>query len=82
MRGYLQPNIMPLSHITIASLTDLGYVTTMFGADSYTFLTVMRSMVPGASDGAAMSFGDDIATAPRYEVARNGSRHLVRPALK
>jgi hypothetical protein len=82
MQGYVLPSIMPLSRITIASLTDLGYVTTMFGADSYTFLTAMRSMVPGASDGAAMSFGDDIAAAPLYEVARNGSRHLVRPALK
>jgi hypothetical protein len=73
---------MLLSRITIVSLTDLGYITTMFGTDRYTFLTVMRSMVPGASDGAAMSFGDNIAAAPLYEVARNGSRHLVRPALK
>ena len=82
MQGYSQPGGMPLSRITVASLTDMGYVTTMTGADSYSFLTAMRSMTLGASADAPMSFGDDIATAPLYEVERNGSRRMVRPALK
>ncbi|WP_411280021.1 leishmanolysin-related zinc metalloendopeptidase [Gemmatimonas sp.] len=82
MQGYSQPGGMPLSRITIASLSDMGYVTTMTGADSYSFLTAIRSMSLGASEGTARSFGDDIATAPLYEVERSGSRRLVRPALK
>ena len=82
MQGYAQPGGMPISRITVASLSDMGYVTTMTGADGYSFLTAMRAMTLGASEGTAMSFGDDIATAPLYEVERTGSRRMVRPALK
>ena len=77
---------MPLSRITVASLTDMGYVTTMTGADSYSFLSAMRSMASGTggtmSQVTAMSLGDDIANAPLYEVQRNGARRLVRPAAQ
>ncbi len=82
MQGYAQPGGMPISRITVASLSDMGYVTTMTGADGYSFLSAIRSMTVGASEGTAMAFGDDIATAPLYEVDRNGSRRMVRPALK
>ena len=86
MQGYAQPGGMPLSRITVASLTDMGYVTTMTGADSYSFLSAMRSMASGTggpiSQVTAMSFGDDIAKAPLYEVERNGARRLVRPAVQ
>ncbi len=82
MQGYAQPGAMPLSRITVGSLTDMGYVTAMSGADSYSLLMAARAMAPGASDGDVMAFGDDIAAAPLFEVDRNGSRRLVRPMLK
>ena len=86
MQGYAQPGGMPLSRITVASLTDMGYVTAMTGADSYSFLNAMRSMARGTgetmSQVTAMSFGDDIAEAPLDEVERNGARRLVRPAAQ
>lgn len=86
MQGYAQPGGMPLSRITIASLTDMGYVTTVTGADSYSFLSAVRSMAGGSSEttseGSSTSFGDDIARAPLYEVERNGTRRLVRPAAQ
>jgi Leishmanolysin len=82
MQGYAQPGGMPLSRITVGSLTDMGYVTSMSGADSYSFLSTARVMVPGASERTVMSFGSDIAAAPLFEVERNGSRRLVRPMRK
>ncbi len=82
MQGFAQGGGMPLSRITVASLTDMGYVTSMAGADSYSFLAAMRAMAPGATDVVAMPFGDDIARAPLYEVERNGSRRMVRPELE
>ena len=86
MQGYAQPGGMPLSRITVASLTDMGYLTTVTGADNYSFLSAVRSMAGGSgettSDGSSTSFGDDIARAPLYEVDRNGTRRLVRPAAQ
>lgn len=82
MQGYAQPGGMPLSRITVGSLTDMGYITAMSGADGYSFLTTARAMAPGAGESTTLSFGDDVAAAPLYEVSRNGSRRLVRPALK
>lgn len=82
MQGYAQPGAMPLSRVTVGSLSDMGYVTAMSGADSYSFLTAARVMASGASDGSIVSFGNDIAAAPLYEVERNGMRRLVRPRLK
>lgn len=82
MQGYAQAGTMPLSRITVASLTDLGYVTALSGADAYSFLSAARTMAPGAGESTVMSFGDDIASAPLFEVSGNGSRRLVRPRLK
>ncbi|WP_310568733.1 leishmanolysin-related zinc metalloendopeptidase [Gemmatimonas sp.] len=81
MQGYAQPGSMPLSRITVGSLSDMGYVTAMSGADAYSLLTAARIMSATASE-RAMSFGADIAAAPLYEVTQSGSRRLVRPALK
>lgn len=82
MQGFSQPGGMPLSRITVASLNDLGYVTTMTGADSYSLLAALRSMSSSVNEGTVTAFGDDIASAPLYEVDRSGVRRMVRPALK
>ena len=74
MQGYAQPNGMPMSRVTVASLADLGYSVSFSGADSFSFFPSLQTLPAGP----AISLGDDIARAALWEVQRNGSRRKVR----
>lgn len=74
MQGYAQPGGMPMSRVTVASLSDMGYTVTFAGSDSYAFFPALRTL----PSGAAVSLGDDIARSALWAVDRNGSRRRVR----
>ncbi|MES2522518.1 MAG: leishmanolysin-related zinc metalloendopeptidase [Gemmatimonadota bacterium] len=76
MQGYVQGGGMPLSAVTIGSLADLGYSVSYASANSFSFLAAV--LAESAPLGTAVSFGDDIADSPLWEVSPSGDRRLVR----
>ena len=74
MQGYARPGGMPMSRVTIASLSDLGYTVTFAGSDSYSFFPALNSLASASS----VSLGDDIARSALWAVDRTGARRRVR----
>jgi len=74
MQGYAQPGGMPMSRVTIASLSDLGYSVTYTGSDSYSFFPSIATLPAGP----AVSLGDDIARSALWAVEKTGARRRVR----
>jgi hypothetical protein len=69
MTGYANAGSMPLSQLTVRSLTDLGYTVNTAQADPF-FLTL--SLGAGGTAPGAIPLLDDIAILPRYRVDENG----------
>src|SRR6185503_5729374 len=76
MTGYVNLGGMPLSAITVGSLSDLGYVVTPLSADPYSVPTIGASgeliPLPGASSAwervtpSAVVLGASPGAAPRF----------------
>ena len=74
MQGYARPGGMPMSRVTVASLSDLGYTVSFAGSDSYSFFPALNTVL----SGAAVSLGDDIARSALWAVDKSGARRRVR----
>ena len=74
MQGFAQAGGMPMSRVTIASLSDLGYTVSFSGADSFSFFPSLRTL----SLHTPVALGDDIVDASLWEVESSGARRRVR----
>jgi len=79
MQGFAASGGMPLSRVTAASLTDLGYVVNLNAADAF--------RLPGASlmeafPGSMTVLENDVANTPLYEFGSDGSRRKIRDKVK
>lgn len=77
MQGFAQPGGMPLSTVTIGSLSDLGYTVSLAAADRFSLFAALRTGVETAAD--TTSLHHDVVKAPLYEVDRNGTRRRITP---
>lgn len=72
MQGFSNP-FMPMSRVTVGSLADLGYTVDLNGADSFSFLSALRStpLVEREMIG-------DVMDLPVWGVERSGAKQLLR----
>lgn len=75
MQGYAAPT-MKMSAVTVGSLADLGYTVDLTGADALTGIAALRS----SADSFANPLINDVADAPLWQLQKDGSSVLVRPA--
>jgi hypothetical protein len=71
MTGFLDPGANPLSRVTLASFTDMGYTVNLAGADPYTLAPALRAF----SRGPKVELGNDVLRMPRHVVDDAG--HVV-----
>jgi hypothetical protein len=74
MQGFAQAGGMPMSRVTIASLSDLGYTVSFTGADSFSFFPSLRTL----ATASPVSLGDDIVDSALWEIEPTGKRKKVR----
>jgi hypothetical protein len=74
MTGFLDAGgaVNPLSVVTIASLSDEGYLTNYAAADIYALPFSVALRAPATPVGPAIALGDDILRLPIYLVDRQG----------
>ncbi len=74
MTGYLNAGVNPLSRVTVASMQDIGYTVTFFGADPF---SVFSSLAVSPFE-TPVQLGNDIADTDIYSFDRQGRRTTVR----
>ncbi len=72
MTGYISGSTNPLSAMTIASLTDMGYNTNQSAASSYSFATSTQR----ATASVNLHEGERMVT-PRFLLDQNGRRTVI-----
>ncbi|HEY0037053.1 MAG TPA: leishmanolysin-related zinc metalloendopeptidase, partial [Longimicrobium sp.] len=75
MTGYANVGSMPLSQLTVRSLTDMGYSVNTAQADAF-FLTL--SMRAGEAARGAVPLFNDVAPLPQYSVDEAGRTTRIR----
>lgn len=75
MTGYISGTPNPLSEMTVASLRDLGYGTSMIGASTFTLGGTLQSMVSEPIDLR----GRERILEPMFSVDRAGRKHPLDP---
>jgi hypothetical protein len=71
MTGYISGTPNPLSALTVASLKDLGYGTSMLGASTFTLGVTFQSLISEPIDLRSR----ERVLSPRFEVDRAGRKH-------
>ncbi len=77
MTGFVNTGLNPLSRVTIGALADIGYAVNYSAADSYTFVSFLRSPFEAAE--RVIELGDDVVPIPANGYAKANLIARQRP---